>query len=53
MSRNNMNTRKLTREQMASVVARDIAPDSYVNLGIGMPTLVADYLESGKGHHLA
>lgn len=41
--------RKLTREQMAEIVARDIAPDSYVNLGIGMPTLVADYLLPGKG----
>lgn len=36
--------RSLTRDQMAQVVAQDIPTGSYVNLGIGMPTLVADYL---------
>jgi 3-oxoadipate CoA-transferase beta subunit len=34
----------LTREQIAECVARDIAPGSYVNLGIGQPTRVAAYL---------
>ena len=33
-----------TREQMASRVARDIPDGAVVNLGIGLPTLVADYL---------
>lgn len=39
----------LTKDQMAAAVARDIAPGSFVNLGIGQPTLVADHLEAGAG----
>ncbi len=35
---------KLTRQDLAAKVAADIAPGSYVNLGIGQPTMVADYL---------
>ncbi len=38
----------LTRTEMAKLVARDIPGGSYVNLGIGQPTLVADYLPSDK-----
>lgn len=34
----------LTREQLAARVAADIPAGSYVNLGIGQPTRVADYL---------
>ena len=37
---------KLNRNQMAERLARDIAPGSYVNIGIGMPELVANYLKS-------
>jgi 3-oxoacid CoA-transferase subunit B len=33
-----------TKEQMAARAARDIPPGSVVNLGIGLPTLIADYL---------
>jgi len=33
-----------TREQMAERVARDIPEGAVVNLGIGLPTLVANYL---------
>jgi 3-oxoadipate CoA-transferase beta subunit len=40
--------RKLDRKQMAARVARDIPEGAYVNLGIGLPTLVADYLPSGR-----
>jgi 3-oxoadipate CoA-transferase beta subunit len=35
---------RLDRKQMAARVARDITEGAYVNLGIGLPTLVANYL---------
>lgn len=38
----------LTRRQIAARAARDVADGSYVNLGIGMPTLIADYVTPGK-----
>ena len=38
-----------TKEQMAERAAREIAPGSIVNLGIGLPTLVADYLPEDLG----
>jgi 3-oxoadipate CoA-transferase beta subunit len=38
----------LTREQLAARVARDIPPNSFVNLGIGLPTLVGDHLPAGR-----
>lgn len=37
--------KKLTRNEMAARLAKDIAPGSYVNIGIGMPTLVANFLD--------
>lgn len=36
---------RLNRNEMAQRLARDIAPGSYVNIGIGMPELVAGYLD--------
>ena len=39
----------LTRDQLALVVANDIPSNSYVNLGIGMPTLVAQFLKPEQG----
>lgn len=37
-----------TRDQMAARVARDIPEGACVNLGIGLPTLVANHLAAGK-----
>jgi 3-oxoadipate CoA-transferase, beta subunit len=40
--------KKLDRKQMAARVARDIPEGAYVNLGIGLPTMVADFLPKGR-----
>src|SRR5690625_3932638 len=36
-----------SREQIAQRVAQDMPNGAYVNLGIGMPTLVSNYLPEG------
>ena len=39
---------RLTRDQLAARVARDIPEGAYVNLGIGAPTRVANYLPKDR-----
>jgi len=39
---------RFTREQMAARVARDIPNGAYVNLGIGLPTMVANHLPKDR-----
>ena len=39
----------LSTVEMAALVARDIEPGSFVNLGIGQPTTVADHLDPARG----
>ncbi|NYT86442.1 3-oxoacid CoA-transferase subunit B [Pollutimonas harenae] len=39
---------RLTRDQMAARVAQDIPEGSVVNLGIGLPTKVANYLPADR-----
>lgn len=40
--------KRMTRDQVAARVARDIPEGAYVNLGIGAPTKVANYLPSDR-----
>jgi 3-oxoadipate CoA-transferase beta subunit len=38
----------LSRRQLAWRAAQDVADGSYVNLGIGLPTLVSDFIPAGR-----
>jgi len=40
--------KRRTRDEIAQRVARDIPEGSYVNLGIGLPTMVANHLDPQK-----
>jgi 3-oxoadipate CoA-transferase beta subunit len=43
-----MTVKPLTREQMAWRAAQDLPEGAYVNLGIGIPTMVASYVPEGR-----
>jgi 3-oxoadipate CoA-transferase beta subunit len=43
-----MSYAKLTREEIAQRIAKDIPEGAYVNLGIGMPTLVGNHLPKDR-----
>jgi 3-oxoadipate CoA-transferase, beta subunit len=43
-----MSCTRLTRDEIAKRIAQDIPEGSYVNLGIGMPTLVANHLPKDR-----
>jgi 3-oxoadipate CoA-transferase, beta subunit len=49
MTREHADRGPLSRDEMAQLVARDIPAGAYVNLGIGQPTRVADYLDPAQG----
>ncbi|WP_337191796.1 3-oxoacid CoA-transferase subunit B [Nocardioides flavescens] len=44
-----LGTQPLGKDEMAALVARDIPAGSFVNLGIGQPTSVADHLRADQG----
>ncbi|MEW2305565.1 hypothetical protein AB0958_37375, partial [Streptomyces sp. NPDC006655] len=40
---------RLSMDELAAVIARDIPAGAFVNLGIGQPTKIADHLPHGSG----
>ncbi|MET9462749.1 CoA-transferase, partial [Streptomyces canus] len=40
---------RLSMDELAAVIARDIPSGAFVNLGIGQPTKIADHLPAGSG----
>ncbi|GAA5215794.1 3-oxoacid CoA-transferase subunit B [Streptomyces thinghirensis] len=48
-SREDTAGRPLEKQEISALIARDVPRGSYVNLGIGQPTLVADHLPADAG----
>ena len=40
--------KRFSRDDMARRVAQDISEGAYVNLGIGLPTMVANHLDKSR-----
>ena len=40
--------KRFTRDEIAQRVARDIPEGAYVNLGIGLPTMVGNHLDRSR-----
>lgn len=40
---------RLSTDELAAVIARDIPAGAFVNLGIGQPTRIADHLRADSG----
>lgn len=49
MTIENLDRAPLTMDELAEVIARDIPAGSFVNLGIGQPTRIADHLPAELG----
>ena len=47
LNQTTLSSMPLTKEQIAKRIARELKDGYYVNLGIGIPTLVANYIPSG------
>ena len=52
MSATELAFKPFTRQQMAQHAAADIPEGWYVNLGIGIPTMIADHVPTGPRGHL-